>query len=102
MRSKAPKLPITVYLSFDDLTAVKDLAKTTGTSDSAWVASQIKCALQLAKAMENPLRLNPEVHIIAIAERWLTQFPTDLRDAVYDRVIQRRQMSSLNLRRGPE
>jgi hypothetical protein len=102
MRSKAPKLPLTVYLSFADLTTVKNLAKTDGTSDSAWVASQIGCALQLAKALENPLRSNPEAHLVAIAERWLVQFPTDLRDAVYDRIIQRRQMSGLNLRRGPE
>jgi hypothetical protein len=99
MKTKSSKLPITVYVGFADLTAVKSYARSAGISDSAWIASQIDCALQLTEIMEKPRSSEPEILIVEMAETWLSQLPEDLREAVYNRIISRRYLTAKSLRR---
>jgi hypothetical protein len=99
MKPNSPKSPITVYLSFADLSAVKLHARKACTSDSAWIASQIDRALQLTKIIEQPLSSEPEILIVEMAETWLAQLHEDLREAVYNRIISRRYLTAKSLRR---
>jgi hypothetical protein len=94
MKTNSRKSPLTVYLSFADLTAVKSHAQASGISDSAWIASQIDFALQLTKIVEKPRSSEPEILIVEMAETWLAQWPEDLREAVYNRIIGRRYLTA--------
>jgi hypothetical protein len=100
MDFRGPKVPITAYLSMQDLQNVKAHANALGVSDSAWVVAVIRKALHGQDSPGKALPITTTALLRAIAEEWLRQLPVDIREAAHKRVEQRSRELSKQQQRG--
>jgi hypothetical protein len=97
---RGPKVPVTAYLSMQDLELVKDYANALAISDSAWVVAVIRKALHGQDTPGKALPVTTTALLRAIAEEWLRQLPVDIRAEAHKRVEQRSRELSKQQQQG--
>jgi hypothetical protein len=97
---RGPKVPVTAYLSMQDLEMVKAYANALTISDSAWVVAVIRKALHGQDTPGKALPISTTALLRAIAEEWLRQLPADTRAESNKRVEQRSRELSKQQQQG--
>jgi hypothetical protein len=97
---RGPKVPVTAYLSMQDLEMVKAYANALAISDSAWVVAVIRKALHGHDTLGKAMPVTTTALLRAIAEEWLRQLPADIRVEAHKRVEQRSRELSKQQQQG--